>query len=189
MKNQHRKVHLIVSSIVALTVGLITFSAQGQAAEPADWTELVNEEAAWTDILTGEEVPTAFEGLDLNALTKDEWKALCRDVEERVRDHDGEAWEDAVQQVIYLSVFHPDDARFGRANLPLFYDFTLGRDEDRRIMALAALHSIGDHNTMANVAQRVRVERSPRIKRLAAAAAVDYFSPKVDVGAPSPVEN
>lgn len=50
-----------------------------------------------------------------------------------------------------------------------------------RVMALAALHAIGDFNTMANLSQRIRLERSPRVQRLAAAAVADYFDPSGDI--------
>ena len=189
MTNRIRKTSIMISGIFALIVGLVTNPALAQMEESASFEDLITQQGLLADVLTGEAVPGEFAGMDLNALTDDEWQLLCADIAEAVREHEGKAWEEAVQKVIYVSVFHPTKARLNRANLPLFYDFTLGRDEDRRIMALAALHAIGDYNTMANLAQRVRVERSLRVKRLAAAAVVDYFSPKIDVEAPTPVQN
>lgn len=179
----------IISSVCALVVGLVTMPAFSQAERPVSFGELIEQEGLVADVLTGEATPAEFASMDLDALTDEEWKMVSADITAAVRESDGEAWAEAVQKAIYVSVFHPTKARLARANLPLFYDFTLGRDEDHRIMALAALHAIGDYNTMANIAQRVRVERSPRVKRLAAAAVVDYFSPKIDVEEPEPVQN
>lgn len=177
MTHIRRIISLTTASVlVAVLLAIPAQAQQAAAAEPGDFVELISQEGAWTEIMTGETVPSSLADINLDVLSDEEWKELCKDVTESVRTSDGKAWERAVQDVIYLSFFYPDEIRFKKANLPLFYDYVLGRDEQHRIMALAALHGIGDRNTMSQVAQRVRLERSPRVKHLAAAAVIDHFS-------------
>ena len=188
MKNSNSHTRSTAAIALVLVIGLILLPAQAQeAASPASqgqWKELIAEEGDWTRVLTGAAVPSALADVDLAALDKTEWKELCSEITETVRTGKDAVWERAVQDLIYLAVFYTDEVHFGRANLPLFYDYVLGRNEQHRIMALAAMHAIGDYNTMAQLGQRIRLERSPRVQRLAAAAVVDYFAPSVEVGQP-----
>lgn len=185
MKHLARNTSVIVG-IVALLFAIPAHGQQETApAAPGEWAELIAQEGEWTDVLTGEAVPTAFANIDLDALDKTEWKTLCKELMTTVRTSEGAAWVRAVQDIIYVAFFYPEHVQFKGASLPLFYDYVLGRNEQHRIMALAAMHAIGDYNTMAHVGQRVRLERSPRVRRLAAAAVVDYFTKtSIDVEEP-----
>lgn len=178
MKHLTRNTSVIVGSILVAVLFAIPAQAQQETASSAsgDWADLIAQEGLWMDVVTGEAVPAAFADISLDALEKKEWKNLCKELTQTVRTSDGAAWERAVQDVIYLAFSYPEQVRFKGANLPLFYEYVLGRDEQHRIMALAAMHAIGDFNTMAQIGQRVRLERSPRVQRLAAAAVVDYFT-------------
>lgn len=185
MKNIKSRRSVTSAGLLVLVIGLVAMPLRAQnAASPAlqgDWPELIAQEGEWALVMTGEAVPSGLADIDFGALDRKEWKQLCTQITETVRMSEDAVWVKAVQDLIYLAVFFPEEVRFSGANLPLFYDYLQGRNEQHRIMALAALHAIGDYNTMANLSQRIRLERSPRVQRLAAAAVADYFDPSGDI--------
>lgn len=185
----------LVIAVVFLTVGIgpVQDAVAKDAVGPGDdWTELIAQEGSWAKVITGEIVPADFADLRFDELTKSEWKRLRADLIEGLRSEDSRAWEETAQKVIYLAVFQSEKVDLNRANVPLYDVYNLGRNETHRIMALAAIHAIGHHDTLAHVAQDVRLEASPRVKRLSAAAVVDYFDlkePSVQVEEPTAIPN
>ena len=154
----------------------------------------IAQEGAWTNVLTAGAVPVGLANLDLNALTPREWKQLRAELITTLRSGRDAAWEDAAQQVIYLAFYYRDKIKLAHTSAPLLDSYILDRSEQHRIMALAALHAIGDHDAMAHLAQRVRLEGSPRVRRLTVAALADHYGVRsyydratVTVGKPSVV--
>ena len=117
------------------------------------------------------------ETIDFDALTENEWKRLRNDRLNNVRSRDDQVWTTAAADIIYLSCYFRDRVDFRRASLPLMHRYVFETDESLRLLALSAMHAIGHHDTMARLGQRIRVERSPKVKRLTTAAVNDYFKP------------
>lgn len=113
--------------------------------------------------------------MDLSGLTKNEWRHLRSEQLAALRSKDPRVRQDAVRNIIYLTRFHGDQVDFKRASLPLLDIYIFDRDEGNRIVALAGLHAVGSRNVMAHLAQRVRLESSPRVRRLTIAALADYY--------------
>jgi hypothetical protein len=81
----------------------------------------------------------------------------------------------ALQQIIFLSTVHGDEYDFSAA-VPRILDFyENGEDEAFRIMALSALHAIGDAGAMRRLQARVADEPSKRVRLLTLAALKAYY--------------
>jgi len=149
--------------------------ARGQATAPvpidSDWATLIAQER---DALSGT-VSDDLAGLDLENMSKRDWKRLRSERLESIRSQDDAAWCAAAMDIIYLNLHYGDKINFQRASLPLMDRYIFESDENRRILALAAMHAIGHRDTMARLSQRVRLEGSDRVRRLTVAAVRDYF--------------
>jgi hypothetical protein len=126
-------------------------------------------------VLTGEAVPGSLAALDLDAFTPRQWKQLRAELMTSLQSGRDGIWEEAAQQAIFLSFYYRDKVNLDRAARPLLDTYILDRDEQHRILALAALHALGHHDAMAHLAQRVRLEGSPRVRRLTVAALADHY--------------
>lgn len=177
--NSHKmKTRLISTTLVLLSVLVWPVRAQmtvTSADEPQTWAGLIAQEGDWADVITGVSVPEGLVDIDFLALTRDERKQFRANILKTLRSERGAEWEEAARQVIYLSFFYRDWINFDRATVPLLEGYMFDRNEDRRIMALAALHAIGHGDTMGYLGQHVKLERSPRVRRLAIAALADHY--------------
>jgi hypothetical protein len=118
-----------------------------------------------------EELATAnLEGLD-----RAQWKAITQEHRTALRSSSQDTREAAMQGIIYLATYYPEAARFGGVSNTLYEIYRLDANEANRIMALAAMHAVGHEDTMRQLAQDVRLERSPRVRKLTMAALADYF--------------
>ena len=168
-------------SIVALTLCIAIsvvpeIRAQERSPQPApnEWTTLVAQES---DLLGGT-VSSRLVGRNLDNLSAKEWKRVRNEHLERIRSQDDATWRAAAVDIIYLSHYHKNEINMRRASLPLLERYIFDSDEDNRVLALAAIHAIGHRDTMAHLSQRVRLERSERVRRLTVAAVRDYFAPR-----------
>ena len=155
-------------SAAVLLFGLLVLPARAQMASspielPLVWTAAEGESARMDKA-----APSSMANHE--ARTPQQWKALRSELLNTLRSDRGERWEEAAQQVIFLSTFFSDQINLERAAGPLLESYILERNEGRRILALAALHAIGHRDAMAHLSQRVSLERSPRVRRLTVAA-------------------
>jgi hypothetical protein len=112
---------------------------------------------------------------DLSNKDRTWWQALEREKLALLATPDRAARMLALQSIIFLSTHYPEQADFDRVLVELYDTYRFDRSEDKQIMALTALHAIGDEQVMRQLAQHVRWERNERLRRLTMAALVDYF--------------
>jgi len=103
------------------------------------------------------------------------WDALASELVLGVARPVGEVDEAALQNVIFFAEVHGK-----RLNLKPAVPYLLAvyRDDERegtRIMALAALHAIGNRAAMDDLRDGIAREHSPRVKRLTVAALSAYY--------------
>lgn len=181
-----------ILAVILLTFGLLTMPARAQSAStteaPVAWAA---QEGASAQALTREAPPTALANIDFDALTYGQWKELGDRLTAALRWPRGDAWEEAAVQVIYLARYYGDRIDLDRASSRLLDVYLLGRHEPERILALAALHAIGNRFAMEHLLQRMwlRQEHSPRVRRLTLAALADHYGVRDDRGrAEAPVK-
>ncbi|MFW5972738.1 MAG: hypothetical protein ACOCTG_02005 [Bacteroidota bacterium] len=112
---------------------------------------------------------------ELDALSKKEWKALRKQQMEALHSADDQLWPVALANITYLARFHSDEVNFKCAMPWLVDTFAYAPRQQDRMAALAAIHAIGDDQTMAYLAEYIKDERNPQIKRVAIAALVDHY--------------
>ena len=103
------------------------------------------------------------------------WEALEKELILAVAQPAGEVSEVALQNIIFFA-----DVHSGRIDLDEAVPFLLEvyrdhENEGTRVMALAALHAIGDREAMSDLRTRVAREASPRVKRLTIAALSEFY--------------
>lgn len=115
-------------------------------------------------------------GVDLRNLSDSWWKQLRNEHLAALRSADPALREQALRNVIYFRTHYPEQARFRRISGTVYEIYRLDRDEPTRLLALSALSALGDDDTMRQLARDVRLERSPRVRRLANHALAHHFS-------------
>ena len=189
MGSLHNTSNIAGTTNVRRTLSIIGFAVciaaqvavpvRGQLAsnEPAqnDWATLIADAGEWTVVISGRAVPNGLAGIDFENLTKAEWKQLRKDQIEAVRSKDDAVWQEAAVNIMFLTIYPGEKVDFHPASNPLMERYVFDRDENDRVLALAAMHAIGHRDTMARLSQRVRTEGSPRVRRLTVAAVLDYF--------------
>lgn len=81
----------------------------------------------------------------------------------------------ALQNVIFFATNHPDKVELEGATQSLLWIYRAHPEDSHRLMALAALHAIGDREAMYRVYQLVERETSERVRRITAAALYDHY--------------
>ena len=170
---------LSIFGLAAFIAALVAVPARGQLtsneAAQDDWGALIADAGDWTSVLSGKTVPNGLIGIEFENLTKAEWKQMRNEQIAAVRSNDDAVWQDAAVKIIFLSIYQSDKVDFDAASNPLMERYVFDRDENDRVLALAAMHAIGHRDTMARLSQRVRTEGSLRVRRLTVAAVQDYF--------------
>ena len=82
--------------------------------------------------------------------------------------------QQSLQLVTFFATNYHDQIDLQRALPRLLRIYETDAEEGYRIMALTALHAIGDASTMAYLRERVRQETSPRVRLLTLAALADF---------------
>lgn len=165
-------------ALFLLSLGLVA-SARAQQTAPSD--------IAPTDF-TQEEVS----GYDLSSFGPTWWNGVGRAVDLELKGTDSEV-ERALQKVIFLATYYPEQANFRRSNYEIYLVWRFNRDERLRLMAISAMTAIGDDGAMRLLAYRddgfsyAPWEESPLVRRLTAAAVGRHFgTPEVEVGPLTP---
>ena len=80
-----------------------------------------------------------------------------------------------LQNVIYFATHHKEKVNLYDA-VPSLLDIAQNHEEEGyRIMAVTALHTIGQYNGMKKVRLLLRTEESERVQRVIKATVADYF--------------
>lgn len=83
----------------------------------------------------------------------------------------------ALQNIIFFATNHRDKIDFRGVVQPLIRIYESDAPASYRIMAVAALHAIGDRQVIRLLAKRARKETSARVRKITLAAAVDLNNP------------
>ncbi len=156
--------------LVVLAMCFVTFTAQAQPTLRTNSTTTVSPLDADAVVLGD------FASMDLSNRSKAWWKARVKADDRALDSSDAQVKEQALQNIIFFATHYGKDVDFKRATSELYAIYRFDKNEAHRIMALAAIHAIGNENTMRLLSQHVRWERSPRVRRLTKAALVDYYS-------------
>lgn len=112
--------------------------------------------------------------MDLTGMSEAWWKETIKQHKRLLGSKNAALREQALQNVIFFATFYPGaDAR--SATGKLFKIYRHDRNEAHRIMALAALHAIGDAYTMERLREHVADEESERVRRYTLLALADYY--------------
>lgn len=104
------------------------------------------------------------------------WDALASELVLAVASPEGgEVSESALQNVIFFAQMHGKRLHLKPAVPHLLELYRSAEQEGTRIMALAALHAIGNRAAMDDLRQGVAYETSPRVKKLTVAALSEYY--------------
>lgn len=104
------------------------------------------------------------------------WDALASELVLAVAAPEGgEVSETALQNVIFFAQMHGKRLELKPAVPYLLELYRSADKEGTRIMALAALHAIGNRAAMDDLRQGVAFESSPRVKKLTVAALSEYY--------------
>lgn len=171
--------YVYILSTIALVAGLMATPVRAQILTSSTMT---GDEQGSLSMAKGASSPVVSSAMinlaevDLDQLSKKEWRQLRREHIQALRTGTDDTWEQAAMNIIYLSVHYRDRVNFERASTSLLETYIHDRDTQHRMMALAAMHAIGDYDTMAHLSQRVRLEASPRVRHVTLAAVADYFN-------------
>ena len=88
---------------------------------------------------------------------------------------DAESREQALQEVIYIATRFSEKGTFNKVVAPLVGVYIFDKNKNHRLMALSALHAIGDKYGMQRLRELVNDEPSEQVRRLTRRALSDYY--------------
>ena len=118
-------------------------------------------------MVPGDEEVVSLEDLtsrDLSGMSSAWWKDLKKAHKRLLGSSDAKLKERALQNIIYFAHTYPD-VDFTRTVPKLYKIYRYDENEGYRIMALAALGTIGNRNVMERLREDVSYETSERIRR------------------------
>ncbi len=128
---------------------------------------------------------------DLSSMSEGWWRELATHVDEALKG-EGMAMEDAMRKVIFLSTYYPDLATFDRSVTELYNIYRFNKEEEYRVMALAALYASGDDSAMRLIAYHAPFTRfapwedSDLVLHVTEAAIMRYYgTPTITVEPPA----
>ena len=83
--------------------------------------------------------------------------------------------EKAIQDVIFIATQYQDKVAFRKVVSPLLNVYIFDKNKNRRLMALSALHAIGDNYGMQRLRELVNDEPSEQVRRLTRRALNDFY--------------
>lgn len=83
--------------------------------------------------------------------------------------------DQSLQHIIFFATNYPLRVDFSGAVGKMLEIYETDPDEDRRTLALAALHAVGNDYAMKRLHELVRWESSERVHRLTLAVLADYY--------------
>ena len=103
------------------------------------------------------------------------WNLLGRELSYSIDEPYDEVSVSELQNIIFFASNHKDKVKPKDALPSLISVLEYHENEQYRIMAITAIHAIGDRNAMLEVSNAMADERSLRVRRHAKAAVEDYF--------------
>lgn len=106
---------------------------------------------------------------------KSQWKALRKQLDRLTEVPAGQIDAVTMQNIIYFATYFPYKAKLGKTSSNLLEVYQTHEREDYRILALSALHAIGDPVSMEMLHENVDAEPSARVRRITLAVLKDYY--------------
>lgn len=152
---------------------LVTTAAHAQELARVDETGISARAAARTALVESVGNPVAT----LSSMPKvsDDWIAhVDQQFATSLQSPIAAIREQTLQDVIYIAQFHGDTVTFKKVVSPLLNIYLFDKDDRYRIMAIAALHAVGDAYGMQRLREEVSGVRSRRVRQLTLALLADY---------------
>ncbi len=105
-----------------------------------------------------------------------QWRHLSRQLTRSLDSPVAQIRQEAMQHINFFATHYGDRVDFTSAVPELLRIYDADATEGYRIMALAALHAIGDEGAMQYLRQAVQWERSERVRKLTLAALADHVA-------------
>ena len=138
-----------------------------EVAEPVEWVVSVPVMA---------EIGLAdLSSTDLSGMSSKWWKNVRKVHTRMLGSSDERVKQRALQNIVFFTKTYRDHVDFTRAVPKLFKIYQSDENEDHRIMALAALTSIGNRDVMKLLREEVSIEKSERVRRHTLLALADYY--------------
>ncbi len=112
---------------------------------------------------------------DLSNMSSAWWKSLIKQHARLLRSSNEQHKTQALKNLIIFAKTYPKTGRFKHATSRLYKIYQADENEAYRIMALAALHAIGDERIMERFREDISVEKSERVRRYTLYALADYY--------------
>ena len=165
-----------------LLMGLVALFACWSVLTPYAHAQVLQKDLAFEPVESFVSVPVMAEiGLedlsttDLSNMSSAWWKSLIKQHARLLRSSDEQRKAQALKNLIFFAKTYPETGRFKHATSRLYKIYRSDENEAYRIMALAALHAIGDERIMERFREDVSVEKSERVRRYTLYALADYY--------------
>ena len=103
------------------------------------------------------------------------WDALGRQLELQLDQPYSEVNSVTLQNIVFFATHHRDKVKLDDAAPRLLEIYLHHEQEEYRVMALAALHAIGERETMRKLTQVYEDQPSERLRRITLAALNDHY--------------
>lgn len=107
--------------------------------------------------------------------TARQWKALRKQLLQSLKAPAEQADPTVLQNVIYFATYFADEIRIDRAAPRILEIYRTHPQPEVRLMALSALHALGDPETMVRLARIVPFEEAGTVRHVGIAAVSDYY--------------
>ena len=121
------------------------------------------------------EPASVAEPVDLSAKSPAWLEVLNRQMRLSLASPVASVREQTMQNIITFAAVHGEEVDLSGTADELYAIYRWDESEAHRIMALAALHAVGDEHSMQRLAQDVRLERSERVRRHAKRVLAVYY--------------
>ncbi len=155
------------AGLAVLLFGLVVAPAQAQTPPRAD----LDGAALALAEAPPAAVPAAKKSPASRALLDAQLAASLASPVEQVR-------QQAMQNIIFLATYRGDEVRFEQVVAPLLNVYLFGGNEGHRILAVTALHAIGDRYGMRRLRETVRDVNADRVRLHTLRALNDFYGEK-----------
>ena len=106
------------------------------------------------------------------------WNLLGRQLTYSIDKPYDQVSDSELKDIIFFASNHKDKVKLQDALPSLLSVFKHNEDEQIRIMAVSAIHAIGNRGALIELKKAADLETSPRVQRIAYAAVNNYFTIK-----------
>ncbi|HMB92354.1 MAG TPA: hypothetical protein VKP65_15990 [Rhodothermales bacterium] len=118
---------------------------------------------------------SALTSMDLSKMPPSWWKKQRKE-HTRLLKSSNEAYKGrALQNIVFFALYYPEQVDFTRAIPRLLEIYRSDENEGYRIIALVAVHAIGNRKAMDQIRRHVSQERSERVRRHTLLALADFY--------------